>query len=62
MLKRDIKRASKETMLKLFEYCPGVTPKNWRGEKSGRKSVIVYQLFSHFNVKALRRVETHKEK
>lgn len=61
MLKRDIKRASKETMLKLFEYCPGVTPKNGE-ERSGRKSVIIYQLFSHFNVKALRRVETHKEK
>lgn len=35
MLKRDVKRASKETMLKLFEYCPGVTPKNGEERRVG---------------------------
>lgn len=35
VLKRDVKRASKETVLKLFEYCPGVTPKNGEERRLG---------------------------
>lgn len=58
---REVKKASGETVLRLCLKIVSQLAHKGKG-KNRKKSLIHRQLFSYFNSKALRRVETYKEK